>query len=71
MAIFAIKINGKQRAWLKKFEDETGFEPDYQEEIDAGTMTFDEVAKYNIDWFENWSGDVHSRVSTNVPYTYS
>ena len=38
MAIFARKVNGKQRAWLKKYEDETGFEPLYQEELDAGTM---------------------------------
>ncbi len=71
MAIYAKKINGKQRAWLKKYEAETGFEPFYQEEIDSGDKTFDEVARENLDWFEDWSGDVHSRVSSNVPYANS
>ncbi len=52
MTIFVKRINGKQRAWLKKYEDETGFELLYQKELDSGVMTFDEVARYNIDWFE-------------------
>lgn len=69
MAIYAKKINGKQRAWLKKYEDETTFEPLYQEELDSGEMTFDEVAKENLKWFEDWAGDVFTRVSSGVPYT--
>ncbi len=70
MAIFARKVNGKQRAWLKKYEDETTFEPLYQEELDAGTMIFDEVVRANLDWFEDWSSEVFSRVSSDVPCTY-
>ncbi len=69
MTIYARKINGKQKAWLKRYEGETTFEPLYQEEIDSGAMTFDEVARANLDWFENWSKDVFTRVSSNVPYT--
>ncbi len=70
MTIYAKRINGKQRSWLKKYEDETTFEPLYQEELDSGAMMFDEVARYNIDWFEEGSRDVHSRVSNNVPYIH-
>ncbi len=69
MAIYAKKINGKQRAWLKMYEDETTFEPLYQEKIDSGEMTFDEVVKENLNWFEDWSSEAFSRVSSNVPYT--
>ncbi len=69
MTIYAKKVNGKQRAWLKRYEDETTFEPLYQEEIDAGTMTFDEVVRANLDWFEDWSREAFSRVSSDIPYT--
>ncbi len=69
MAIFAKKVNGKQRAWLKKYEDETTFEPLYQEEIDAGEMAFDEVVRANLDWFEDWSREAFSLVSSDIPYT--
>jgi len=69
MTIFAKKINGIQRAWLKKYEKETTFEPLYQEALDSGEMTFNQVADKNILWFEEWTGDVINRVSTGVPYT--
>lgn len=65
--IYAKKINGKQRAWMLKYERETTFEPMHQEEIDSGDMTFIESAKSNIRWFEDWSNDVYQRITDSIP----
>ncbi len=39
MAITSTKATDAQRAWLKQYEDQTGFEPLHQEEFDSGEMT--------------------------------
>lgn len=57
MAVYAKKMNGKQKAWCKKYENETTFECIHQEDLDSGEMTFEEFARENIKWFENWSSD--------------
>lgn len=67
MAIYAKSLNGKQRSWMKLYEDETTFEPLHQDELDQGIMTFAEVAKANIRWFESWKDDAYGRISSNVP----
>lgn len=67
MSIYAKKINGKQRAWLKSYEDDTGFEPMHQEDLDSGEMTFKEMARSNLRWFENWSQEVHEGLETKFP----
>ncbi|MFL1480993.1 hypothetical protein [Pseudomonas grimontii] len=36
MAITSTKATDAQRAWLKQYEDQTGFEPLHQEEFDSG-----------------------------------
>jgi hypothetical protein len=69
MSVYAKRINGKQRAWLINYETMTTFEPIHQEEIDNGTMTFNEVAKKNIDWFESWMNDAFLAISRQVPRT--
>lgn len=70
MTIYAKKLNGKQRAWLERYEQETTFEPLHQEDLDSGAMTFDEVARANLAWFNDWSEEVFSRISSDSPCTY-
>lgn len=65
--IYAKKVNGKQRAWLINYEKDTTFQPMHQEELDSGEMTFAEVAKLNIDWFESWSSEVMGLITTDIP----
>ena len=66
--IYAKKINRKQKAWLAKYERATSFEPMYQAELDSGELTFDEVAKKNIAWFEDWCSETLAFISTQVPF---
>lgn len=66
MAIFARKLNGKQRAWCKKYERNTTFEPMYQEDLDSGEINFDNFAKANIGWFEDWASEMLLSIS-NYP----
>jgi hypothetical protein len=56
-----------QRAWLEQYERETTFEAMYQDELDSGEMSWAQVAKANIDWFEDWSSDAHLRIQKNNP----
>ncbi|HFH3494436.1 hypothetical protein [Pseudomonas aeruginosa] len=67
MAITSTTATPAQRAWLEQYERETTFEPMYQDELDSGEMTWAEVARRNIDWFEDWSSDAHLRIQRNNP----
>lgn len=58
MAIYANRLNPKQRALLKRYEDTTGLEPMYQEELDNETMKFAEVWSANLDILYDMQGDV-------------
>lgn len=69
MAVFVKNVNGKQRAWLILYEKSTTFEPMHQDELDSGAMTFNEVARANIEWFEQWSGDAFLEITRDVPLT--
>lgn len=70
MAIYAKRINGKQRAWLLNYEQATTFEPMHQDELDQGKMSFNEIARLNISWFESWKDDVFNSISSRVPWTW-
>jgi hypothetical protein len=63
MAIYCKRINESERAWLQNFEAETSFEPMHQDELDSGEMTFLEVAKENLRWFQNWSRETLKNVA--------
>lgn len=67
MAITSTKATDAQRAWLEQYERETTFEPLHQGELDSGTMTWPEVAKANVDWFEFWAMDAHLAIQKNNP----
>ena len=67
MAIYARNITKQQLDWLKLYESTTTFEPLHQDELTNGEMTFADVAKANLNWFEEWMHDAFNVVSTNVP----
>jgi len=64
--IYAKNITPEQRAWLQKYMDSTTFEPMHQEELTNGTMTFQEVAKANLAWFEMWMHDALQQAEQGV-----
>jgi hypothetical protein len=66
MTIYAKKINAAQRQWLQRYERETGFEPMHQEDLDARTMTFAEVAQRNTQWYEDHTSDTHLRIQDPI-----
>ena len=65
--IYAKRLNGKQRAWMKRYEDETGIEPLYQEQLDSKEMAFLEVAWENCRWYEEHSSDALLRITDHIP----
>jgi hypothetical protein len=67
MAIYAKNITKAQREWLKLYQATTRWEPMHQDELTDGTMSFERVAKINVDWFENWMNDAHLAISSNIP----
>ena len=69
MSIYARHVNGKQRSWLARYEAATGFEPLGQEDLDRGVKSFNQVARENIRWFEEWSNEAMGAMSTQVPWT--
>lgn len=64
--IYANNITPEQRAWLQKYMNSTGFEPMLQEDLDSGKKTFSEVARWNLDWFENWMHDAFHEAEKGV-----
>jgi hypothetical protein len=56
--IYAKKINPAQRKMLQKFQDQTMFEPMYQDALDSGEMSFAEVWKENLKWFDDLNNEV-------------
>lgn len=52
-------LTDEQKAWCEKYEHETGFDVMFPER----SMTFEAVAQFNIDWFEDYASDTLRRVS--------
>lgn len=48
------------------YEETTGFEPMHQEELDSGAMTFQEVRRSNIDWYDDHATDIYLKVSRSA-----
>ena len=67
MAIYSTTATAEQRAWLQQYENTCGFEPMHQEELDSGEMTFAQVLRANVDWFESWSMDTLLAIQRNIP----
>ncbi len=59
--IYAKNITAEQRKWLQNYMNVTTFEPLFQDELSDGTMTFEQVRKKNLGWFEMWSKDAYQQ----------
>ena len=46
------RITKKQRAWLEYYEVQTGYDVIKLDELEAGTITFAEVRRWNTKWYE-------------------
>ncbi len=66
MTIFAKSVTPAQKAWLVMYEETTGFEPMHQEELDSGAMTFQEVRRSNIGWYDDHTTDIFLKVSSSA-----
>lgn len=64
MAVYCTNVNEAERKWLENFEAESGFEPMHQDDLDAGEMSFGEVARANLQWFQTWSRETYLSVAT-------
>ena len=53
--VYSKRAGPKQRAWLQNYYDQTGFDALYQEDFDARKITFLELVRANIDWYESHS----------------
>lgn len=62
------RLTDSQNDWLKTYADETGFEPMFLDSLRDGTMTFNEAARRNIDWYEDHAADAFNTISKDVPY---
>jgi hypothetical protein len=58
MAIYAKRLNGRQRKALKAFEALTGWEPIGQEDYDAGEYDFAELWAMNVKLLYDTYSDV-------------
>ncbi|WP_095158326.1 hypothetical protein [Pseudomonas sp. Irchel 3E13] len=67
MPVYSTTATLEQRAWLQQYENTCGFEPMHQEELDSGEMTFAQVYRANVDWFEAWAADAHLAIQKNTP----
>ncbi len=70
MAIYAKKLNGKQRVALKKYETLCGFEPMGQDDLDSGQIDFRELWRMNICWLEGVIADI-TNIDTDGCFNHS
>lgn len=50
------KYTKKQIEWCENYHNATTFEP-MMSEYESGSETFQQAAKRNVRWFEDWSKD--------------
>lgn len=60
--VYSRRASKRQRAWLQNFYDQTGFDALYQEDYDARRVTFDQLVRDNVRWFEDHAIDVQRNV---------
>ena len=61
------RMNRGQRAWCRRYERETGFEP-MMDDFLAGNESFESAAQKSVLWFEDWANDAHLSVSRDIPH---
>lgn len=65
MAVYSKTATPEQRAWMETYEATTTFEAQYQDELDSGDMTFEQLADANVRWFEEWASDALLTIPRN------
>ena len=63
-------ITPEQLEWLKKYQDTTGFEPMFLDELASGEITFNKCADDNNQWYETHTSDNLLSITDNIPYDY-
>ncbi|AZQ13306.1 hypothetical protein [Shewanella khirikhana] len=58
MSVYSKKLNKEWREAFEEYERLCGFEPMYQDDIDAGVMTPQEAWSFNIQFLENVLSDI-------------
>jgi len=68
---YAKRLNGKQRHCISQFEAVCGLEFMYQDDIDAGLMTFAEAWHHNVKHIDDISSEIQN-INTNgaISLTY-
>ena len=61
-----IRMNAKQRAWCKNYQEVTGFEP-LMDDFLYGNESFVHAERNSVRWFEDWSNEAHLNVGHNIP----
>ena len=69
MPVYGKHMNGKQKSCAKQFEQISGFEFMYQDDIDSGDMCFEDAWNSNIQWLENMTAEVSS-ISTQGAWVF-
>lgn len=67
MTISLGRLSPARRDWLKRYEEETGFEPMSLEDFKAGNTTWADLVRENLRWYELHTKDVYRRISSDVP----
>ena len=57
MTVYSKRATPAERKRLSDYEAATGFEALHQEDLDSGAMTFEDVARANVRWFEAFYAD--------------
>lgn len=61
-----VRMTKEQRAWCKRYEQETTFEP-LMDDFLAGNEPFVKAARDSLRWFEDWSSDAFIRAGEDIP----
>tara|TARA_R110000851_G_C12762506_1_gene533233 strand:+ start:377 stop:583 length:207 start_codon:yes stop_codon:yes gene_type:complete len=57
MPVYAKRITGKWKKAFSQYEKVSGFEPQFQDEVDSGEITITECWNQNLKWLEDVYGD--------------
>jgi len=67
MAVTSTTATPAQRAWAAALRKRDDLRPLRQEALDISFMTWDQMAKASVDWFEFWAMDAHLAIQKNNP----
>ncbi len=60
--VYSERASKRQRAWLLNYYRQTGFDAMYQEDFDERKITFAELIRRNVQWWESHAVEVQHNV---------